>query len=315
MLPELEEPSGAFHNRSEVLARLTAGWAKRVTVKKPELELDELFVPTRADFPERLVPLLALDELQSIDPEAKRQILAASWIAYNAKTFAIENEIILPACRLMLEERIPTRKDTVSTTALHQTIIDEHFHILMCEAAAAVARRRRNLEHLSFDPRGWSVIQYASGYCEGLNDNALNLARIAFAVAAESTINAFLSTIAADKTIQPMNQVTVDLHRLDERGHAVVFREIVRTLYWDLDPEERKGFASALAHGLVALKSPDLAPWVQIASAGGVRIEDEDTVLGAFARAALPRDYSPLRALLEELDLTGMVLPSVLEGG
>jgi hypothetical protein len=256
------------------------------------------------DFPEHLVPVLGLPGEAQLDREAHARVLSAAWIAYNAKTHAIENEVILPACRLMLEERIPVRKDAAAVAALHQTIIDEHYHILMCHNAVGVTRRRRGLDELTFDPSTWSVVRTLDTYRANLTGAERDLVEIAFALAAETTINAFLSTISSAFDIQPMNRITVDMHRKDESGHAVVFRELVGSLYRGLDRGDRELFKDALVRGLVAFRAPDFDPWVVVGKVGDLDVSAEQLQEAASMRPAPARDTGPLQALLADLGLT-----------
>jgi hypothetical protein len=303
----------------DLLARLTDRWGKRVAVKKDELDLDGHFEPDFPDFPERLVPLLGLPAAGALDPEAKHAVLAASWVAYNAKTAAIENEIILPACRLMLDDHIPVRRDDAAVSALHQTIIDEHYHILMCHNAVGVTKRRRALGGLDFAPAGWAVVQGLESYLDGVSGASADLVRIAFALAAETTIGGFLSMLSTDHDIQPMNRITVDMHRKDESGHAVVFRELAGSLYRALDRDERELFKDALVAGLKAFRAPDFEPWVQVAAAGGVTVSAAELVTGDPGSGPPGRDTGPLQLLLADLgieaELAGAVSATRGDGG
>jgi hypothetical protein len=299
----------------DLLAQLTTRWGRRVAVKKDELDLDGHFDPDLPDFPEHLVPVLALPGVEPLDWPARQRVLAAAWIAYNAKTAAIENEIILPACRLMLEERIPVRRDDVSYTALHQTIVDEHFHILMCQNAVGVTKRRRGLGDLAFDPRGWAVVQGLDRAREGLSGFERDLVEIAFSLAAETTISGFLSTLATAEDIQPMNRITVDMHRRDESGHAVVFRELAGSLYRSLDGSERALFRDALINGLTAFRAADFGPWVEVAAVGDLRIEPGQLAEWASRRPALRRDTGPLQLLLDDLGIDQSLVDAWPQGG
>ncbi|MGI5338985.1 AurF N-oxygenase family protein [Streptomyces sp. CA-181903] len=299
----------------DLLAQLTTRWSRRVAVKKDELDLDGHFDPDLPDFPEHLVPVLALPGAEPLDREARQRVLAAAWIAYNAKTTAVENEIILPACRLMLEEHIPVRRDDVSFIALHQTIVDEHFHILMCQNAVGVTKRRRKLGDLAFDPRGWSVVQGLDRAREGLSGFGRDLVEIAFSLAAETTISGFLSALATAEGIQPMNRMTVDMHRRDESGHAVVFRELAGSLYRSLDGSERALFRDALISGLAAFRAADFDPWVAVAAAGDLRFDPGHLAEWASSRPAPRRDTGPLQLLLDDLGIDQSLVHAIPQGG
>jgi len=290
----------------DLLGQLVARWGKRVAVKQDELDLDGHFDPALADFPEHLLPARLRAELPTMDVEAKQRMLGAAWIAYNDKTGAIENEIILPACRLMLADDIPVRKDDVTTAALHQTIIDEHYHILMCQNAAGVSKRRRDLGHLTFDPRGWATVRGLHRYRADLSRHRRQLVDIAFALAAETTINLLFTDLAGTFDYQPMNRITVDMHRRDESGHTVVFRELARPLHQDLDAGDRDLFQDALLRGLIEFRAPDFDPWVTVAAEGGLTLEAAEIAASA-PKIPPPRDVGPLRALFTDLGLTNVL--------
>jgi len=288
----------------DLLAELAGRWGRRAVVKKDELDLDGHYDPELPDFPGHLVPPLELPGAQSLDDEARRRLLAAAWISYNAKTAAVENRIVLPACRLMLQPRIPVRHDQAASAALQQTIIDEHYHILMCDNAVGVTRRRRGLQELAFDPGGWAVVRGLEEYLSGLTGPARDLAQIGFALAAETTISGYLSALARAEDIQPMNRITTDLHRRDENGHAVIFRELACSLYLGLDRAERELFRNALATGLSAFHAPDFDPWVLVAEAGGFEIEAGQLAELAAAKPVPARDTGTLQALLRDLGIS-----------
>jgi alpha-N-dichloroacetyl-p-aminophenylserinol N-oxygenase len=309
----MSAPSSQRHRpdfERDLLTELAARWGRRAVIKQDELDLDGHYDPDLPDFPEHLVPLLALPEAQSLDDEARGQILAAAWIFYNAKTAAVEDEIVLPACRLLLDQRIPVRHDHSAVAALQQTIIDEHYHILMCQNAVGVTRRRRGLQELNFDPRGWAVVRRLDEYRADLTGPTRDLAEIGFALAAETTINAYLSTLSTAQGIQPMNRITTDLHRRDESGHAVIFRELACSLYGGLGPADRELFRRALAAGLAAFYALDFDPWVPVARAGEFDVEAGQLAELAAGKPSPTRDTGPLQLLLRHLgiseDLIGM---------
>jgi hypothetical protein len=287
----------------DLLAQLAARWSRRAVVKQDELDLDGHYDEGLPDFPEDLVPVLSLPDAQAVPDDARRQILAAAWISYNAKTAAVEDEVVLPACRLMLSERIPVRHDESAVSTLQQTIIDEHYHILMCHNAVGVTRRRRGLENLDFDPRAWSVVRGLDDARQGRNGTDRDLTEIGFALAAETTISGYLSALATAGEIQPMNRITTDLHRRDESGHAVIFRELACSLYQSLAGPDRDLFRDALAAGLAAFRAPDFEPWVTVARAGQLDIEAGQVAELAAARPAPGRDTGPLQLLLRELGI------------
>jgi hypothetical protein len=309
-MPRTTEREGPEYER-DLLAQLTRRWGRRVAVKKDELDLDGHFVMELPDFPEHLVPVLSLPGADRLDRDARERILSAAWISYNAKTSAIEDEIILPACRLMLQERIPVRRDDVAVSALHQTIIDEHYHILMCHNAVGVTRRRRDLPDVRFASDVWSVVQGLRAARAGLSGFDRDIVDIGFSLAAETTISGFLSTLSTAQEIQPMNRITTDLHRRDESGHAVVFRELCGSLYQSLDGAQQQMFREALVSGLTAFRAVDLDPWVTVAAQGGFEIDACELIEWAASRPAPARDTGPLQLLLNDLGISHDLVDTV----
>jgi hypothetical protein len=294
---------GAEYER-DLLVQLTRRWGKRVAVKKDELDLDGHFDAALPDFPAHLVPVLGLPGADRLDRDARERILSAAWIAYNAKTAAIEDEIILPACRLMLQERVPVRRDDVAVDALHQTIIDEHYHILLCHNVVGVTRRRRDMAGVRFAPDAWSVVRGRAAARAGVSGFDRDIVDIAFSLAAETTISGLLSALSTAQDIQPMNRITTDLHRRDESGHAVVFRELCGSLYRSLDSVRQELFRDALVSGLTAFRSADLEPWVTVAAQGGFAVDVDQLRALAASRPAPARDTGPLRLLLDDLGIS-----------
>ncbi|GGN45432.1 hypothetical protein GCM10011578_097350 [Streptomyces fuscichromogenes] len=293
--------NGSTALERDALVQLTRRWGKRVAVKRDELDLDGHFDESKPDFARHLVPVLALPAARGLDPEAEHRILAGAWISYNAKTQAIEEEIILPACRLMLGPDFPLPPSESAVAVLHQTIIDEHYHILMCHNAAGVTRRRRGLPRLAFPSTQWSVVRALGECVAAVSGPGRDIVRVAFALAAETTINSFLSTLADSHEIQPMNRLTVDLHRKDESGHAVVFRVLATRFFGELSSPERELFLHALTRGLEAFGAPDHAPWTAVASLGGLTVDEEQLRELRDCCPAPKRDTTPLRKLLADL--------------
>jgi hypothetical protein len=214
----------------------------------------------------------------------------------------------------MLTDRIPVRRDDAAVSALHQTIIDEHYHILMCHNAVGVTRRRRDLPDVRFAPDVWSVVQGRETARAGLSGFDRDIVDIAFSLAAETTISGFLSALSTAQDIQPMNRITTDLHRRDESGHAVVFRELCGSLYRNLDTSQRQMFRDALVDGLTAFRSADFDPWVTVAAQGGFEIEPGQLREWAASRPVPKRDTGPLQLLLDDLGISHDLVETVRSG-
>src|SRR5438270_9704863 len=104
---------------ADLLANLAARWNKRVAVKMDEPDMDGHFDPDSPDFPLHLLPFCKMPEYDALDQDKKMAILGAAWIAYNAKTAAVEEEVILPACRAMIDGRVTVTPDDAVFATLH----------------------------------------------------------------------------------------------------------------------------------------------------------------------------------------------------
>jgi P-aminobenzoate N-oxygenase AurF len=184
----------------------------------------------------------------------------------------------------------------------------------MCHNAVGVTRRQRELTDLTFDPDGWSVVRGLKACRDDLTGSERDLVEIAFALAAETTIASFLSMISTALDIQPMNRITVDMHRKDENGHAVVFRELVTPLYRELGHDDRELFKDALVQGLTAFRAPDFDPWVTVAETGGFDISAEQLAT-ASEKTTPTRDTGSLQLLLADLGVDSEFAETVKSAG
>lgn len=292
----------------EVVQRLANSWRNRVAVNQEKLDLGKYYDQSIPDYPLDLVSFRGDARFSSLDRNTRHKILAGAWILYNEKTIAVENSIVTPACSLLLRGAFATLDRVEIKRVVAQTLVDEEFHILMCLEACMVARRAYGLEALVL-PCPAVVEALERQVVEASDIRHQEIIRLAFATVAELTINAYLSLLSSDQTIQPLNRETTDLHRKDEASHNKFFHTITQVVFTSFGAGERAIFIKALTDGLHAYVQPDPKAWVAVLRFVGV--PEAEAIVADSANAPLgrrmTRDYSAFRNLLADIGIEGEI--------
>ncbi len=289
----------------DVLERIGKSWDSRVAVRKERLDLSEYYKTTLPDFPIAMVPFWNDPDFSSVDQDVKQRLLAVAWIAYNEKAMYLEDEIVLPACNLLLKGRMPGASDPLVKQVLAQVQVDEQFHMLMCLDVCNVARKHHQL-HDFVAPVPVLGDKLNLQLSEAGIASRAQLFRLAYASVAEMSINAYLNQVSKDMTIQPINRINTDMHRRDESVHSIAFHEIVASVYNGLEPPDQARFRHCLADALEIFSSPDIIFWESILDYLKIRNREriiarlEDIMLGT----RLKRDYTTLQSLFRKVGIS-----------
>lgn len=177
-------------------------------------------------------------------------MLAGGWIMYNEKTIYIEDEVINPACRILLRGELPGVSDSHVKEVIAQTLVDEQFHILMCLEVCNSARERHTLQSLKL-PKPRLIERVEQAIHDASTHEEVALVKMAYALVAEMTINIYLKALSDDTTIQPLNRINTDMHRRDEAAHSTIFRELGISIYRGLNGgQARASRAISVAHSM-----------------------------------------------------------------
>ncbi|NGP08470.1 diiron oxygenase [Rhodococcus sp. 14C212] len=289
---------------SAVVRGLARSWGRRATVKKREPDLDELFDPTRLDFPDELVPFHTHPVYRALDEERRARLRGWGWIAYNKNVMDIEQHVVNPGFALITTDFFEVGPSDTVTAGVLQAMVDEQYHTLMHLNASAVIRRRR----------GWRMPESALPPCRTVREHRAAvdaapdprvqaLILLAFTTVAETSISAFLGLMTEDEDLQPVNRTTVALHRRDELSHASLAAELLKMVFTDLGPGDRAQLLEALAAGIEAFTGSDLGTWAAIVEAE--RVPGGREMLADTAAAPHPRrvvqDCSAIRRLCTDL--------------
>lgn len=290
------------HAASPGLAALADSWDRRVTVRRPAVDLDA-YRPDLPDFPRDKVPFGAHPAFAGATPEQIARVLAGAWIWYNEKTIALEETIVNQACQLILHDAFPGTGDSVTKKLMSQTIVDEQYHVYMSVSTSLAVRERRALHGLTF-PEPFIVEELRRLQATRKNEHERNVTLLAFMTVAELSINAYLILLSSDQTIQPANRTVTDNHRKDEASHANIMKNVVKSICLRFSEAERSLFTDSLSAALAAFVKPEFAPWKAILDYVGIADSDALIAFGREAQGDRPlfRDYGTLKQFASELD-------------
>lgn len=300
-LPDFDPSDGV---ESAVIRGIVRSWSHRATVKKAEPDLDDLFDPAKADFPETLIPFHDHDIYLALDEETKDRIRAWAWIAYNKNVMDMERFVVNPGFSLVSQDAFGIGLSDTMITATMQAMVDEQYHTLMHLNASALTRKHRgwNLRERVL-PHSLTVRRHQSAVGASSDLRAAALTRLAFTAVAETSISAYLGLMTESVTIQPVNRATVALHRRDELCHSSITEDLLEQVYTQLGSGDRKILVSGLSEGVDAFTAHDFTTWTAILLAE--KVDGAEAMVGDVVsrdtRKRLVQDCSAIRRLCEQL--------------
>ncbi|MFZ5889627.1 MAG: AurF N-oxygenase family protein [Myxococcota bacterium] len=293
-----------------VLRRLSDNWPRRAAVKRSEPDLDDLFEPTRPDYPERLLPFRSHPRYATFSQSTRDRLLSWAWIAFNKNVMDIEQHVVNPGFALLANGVFETGLGEPAVAALVQAMVDEQYHTLLHFKANRVTRHQRRA---SMPESALPLAHKARLHRERLGAASepwqRDLVSLAFTTVAEVSINAYLNLIADDEDIQPINRAVATLHNRDEYCHSSIVVEIAKAAFQRLPPEQRRFFLTALVDGLEAFSVNDYTTWYRILEL--VEIPDGRKILDEVqtdpSRKRLLQDFSGLHRLFQEMGVLDQI--------
>jgi hypothetical protein len=131
------------------------------------------------------------------------------------------------------------------------------------------------------------------------------LMTLVWTVVSEISINALLSLLARDTTIQPLHRTVAKMHARDEHAHGSIMVAVAKALWLRMGARQRDSFTRALPRALAAFAAQDYSAWEVIVDYVGLRAGREmlaDCAAGPGNRL-LFRDYSGLERLAVSLGI------------
>ncbi|MEM9216216.1 MAG: diiron oxygenase [Cyanobacteria bacterium P01_F01_bin.150] len=293
-----------------LLAKMSQNWhlrAQAAQIKKrvatestPEMAFD----PSRDDFRIDLLPFRNHPDFLAAPLELQRKALSCGWIAYNEKTVDIEAKVIAPACNHIIYREVPGVDDGTSQIIASDALVDEAYHIQLVVHACRITREHRQLEHLRL-PNFTLVKQMEREKARYAEPWKKILVQMATAIVSEVFVSDYLSLLANDTVIQPLNRLTVHTHLRDERAHHSIFLQLAKCIYANLNLEQQVFFAQVLPKPVRWFADMELGVWdtmlKQIDFPNAHRMIQE---IAQDQEASLLRiDYSAVIKLAKELGI------------
>ncbi|WP_054813905.1 AurF N-oxygenase family protein [Nocardia arizonensis] len=300
--PDLPVHDPADPVESAVINRLAANWGRRASVKRDEPDLLEFFDPLRPDFPEALIPFRDHPAYLRLPRTVRDRLNAWGWIAFNKNVIDIEQHVVNPGFQALADDAFGTGLGDTLIVAATQAMVDEQYHTLMHVNACVATRKARGWalseRHL---PLSHKVRSHRRDHDAAAIESpgAAAVVSLAYTTVAEISINAYLDLVAKDRTVQPFNRTTADLHSRDEYCHSSVAAELAGIVYHDMRAEDRRLLLDTMARAMDAFAATDLTTWSAILEYE--RIPDAERIVADVREGGGPtrllQDFSGLHRL------------------
>lgn len=247
----------------DLLHRLASSWNKRARVCA-DINLDIDFDPDKDDFLAELLPFADHPLFTAATPAMRTNILSSGWIAYNAKTIAIETDIVQPVCNALLADKFNGVSDFVTKQLISETLVDEAYHIHICVYGNEITKLNRNLDiklpQFEFI-RHMRILQHKYG-----EKWQKMLIQLATSIATEIYITDYLALVskAESHAIQPLSSLIVKTHRTDEMVHGKIFDHLAKCIYRALDSKQKAFFLEMLPKPVNWLADMEYDLWLHV---------------------------------------------------
>ena len=290
-----------------VARRLAEAWYRRATVRTGFesahwLEPYDLSMP---DYPMSLLPFSDDPRFADAEPSKKQQVLTMAWLVYNERVIAAEEQVAVPTFAELTSGNAASVLGFQMQRALQQSYLDEVWHTYLHTMAMQRTRQHRKLFDQPTFPSTVTLRRLKQALAETGAEWQRRLLRLAWTTVAEVSVNAYLSLLSEDKTIQPLHSLVPRLHARDESAHSSIMIEACKAVCFDMTKSERGFFVEKLPLATTAFTVHDFAVWPIILRHAGIA-DASDIVEDCSRRAqghSLVRDFSGMRRLARELDI------------
>lgn len=247
-------------DETDPFARFVASWPHRAAVKRAEPDFEQVFDIARPDFLVELLPFCEHEDFRRAPEEFRQAALSCGWLAYNAKTIAVESKIVSPACLHVIDDVLPGIPARRYREAIAEALVDESYHILLTSNACEVTRIHRELNHVRL-PQFELVESMQAEQDRHPEPWKKILVQVATAVVSEMLVSDYLKLLSETDDVQPFNVLTTAIHRKDESAHNGLFKTLGTELHQQLAPHEQEFFLRLLAKPAQWFASAELGVW------------------------------------------------------
>ncbi|MEQ9409206.1 MAG: diiron oxygenase [Fuerstiella sp.] len=292
-------------DEADPFARFVASWPHRSAVKRPEPDFSQVFDASRPDFLVDLLPFRDHQDFVGAPEHLRQAVLSCGWLAYNARTIAVEARVVSPACMHVVDDVLPGIPSRRYREAIAEALVDESYHILLTSNACDVTRIHRELDHVRLPP--FDLVQLLQAEQDAHPEPWKKiLVQVAAAVVSEMLVSDYLKLLSETDEVQPFNVLTTAIHRKDESAHNGLFKTLGTELYQLLAPHEQEFFRHILVKPARWFASAELSVWQsmleQIEFPNAARMIADCRDQGQLVQPSL--DLSSLQRLYNELELT-----------
>jgi hypothetical protein len=297
--------SDGTHVENAIVARLSRNWQKRATVKRGDPALEEFFDPHRLDYSPAMTPFALHPECPDIESEAMRKALFLGALAFHRHTMVIEQMIVEPTFSKVLHGSTLGEGSPEFARAVLQVAVDEQYHTLMHFNAADVLRQGRPWGFTGAElPLPGLIEQHRARRELQSGERQRDLVDLAFTTVVEVSIDAYLTLVARDREIQPINSSTAAMHLRDEICHASISDELAKHVFVGLGPSEQDFFMREMFYATEQFSIQDFTTWQKIVDLAG--LHDGSRLLAESQEIPqarhLVRDNSGVHKLWTELN-------------
>ena len=289
-----------------VVERLAAAWPRRATVRTSGADLfPEDWDAAVPDYPLGLVPFGEHPDFVEAPADQRQLVLTLAWLAYNERVITAEDHVANPAFAMVQRGVFPGADTPALRSVVQQTLVDEHWHTHVHHLAMDNTRRVRGVDAQDWFPPSVTYRALLAEQAEASEVWERDLLTLLWTVVSEISINALLSLLAGDDTIQPLHRTVTSMHARDERAHGSVMVEVTKAVWGHLDPRQRDRFVSGFPRAVQAFSAEDYSAWAVIVERAGLAGGRE--MLADSRGRGLVRDYSGLERLAHQLGIADRV--------
>ena len=309
MTPPAEAAEPAIDRST--LQRLADSWPRRATIRSDldRIEAPAIHDPGVPDYPVALLPFATHPDFLAASEEARSRVLTLAWLTYNERVIVAEEEVANPAFALIMHGAFPGASGMDIRRTVQQAHVDETWHTYMHMMAM---QRTRDLRGVQEEPQRPAAVTYqrlVEAWAEATEPWERNLLTLVWATVAEVSVNAYLTLLSRDTTIQPLHSLVPQLHARDESAHSSMMVEVVKALYQHMNRDQKEAFCRALPRALLAFAEHDFGAWGAILAHCGIRHPERivDDVRAASEFRLLVRDFSGVRRVVQSLGIEDRV--------
>ena len=286
--------------------RLAEAWYRRASVRSSfdSLRWDETYDPSIPDYPVALLPFAEDPRFADADPSQQERVLTMSWIVYNERVIAAEEQVAIPTFAAIRHGSFTGTEGFQLQRALQQSYLDEVWHTYLHMMVMQRTREERRPDVPTF-PSTVSLRRLLEASDVVDVEWKRQLLKLAWTTVAEVSVNAYLSLLSDDQTIQPLHSLVPRLHARDEAAHSSIMIDACKAIYLKMTSSEREFFVGALPQAVAAFSAQDFAVWRIILSHAG--FADTTDIVEDCSRQAssqlLVRDFSGVERMVRELDI------------